>query len=214
VNFFLDSRLLLSFCATAIVINVMPGPSVLFIVSRALAVGRTGAVAAAAGNSLGQVFQGVLAAFGVGAIIAESATVYSLLKYGGAVYLVWMGVSTLLNRQLSAAECETSETSHRRSELRRGFTVGATNPKTIIFFAAALPQFVDPARGYVVAQMLALLAIYGLMGWATDTSWGVAGGRFRTWTARSPRLIERLIGGGGVCIVALGASLALSGAAV
>jgi threonine/homoserine/homoserine lactone efflux protein len=213
VNFLLDSSLVLSFCITAAIINVMPGPSVLFILSRALTVGRPGAIAAAAGNSMGQVFQGLLAAFGVGAVVAESAALYDVIKFGGAVYLVGMGASTLLHRQFSAASAVAGESGSRRSELRRGFTVGATNPKTIVFFAAALPQFVDPTRGYVVAQMLVLLAIYSVMGLMTDTSWGVAGSKLRNWTASSPRRIERLIGVGGVCIIAVGASLAMSGAA-
>jgi threonine/homoserine/homoserine lactone efflux protein len=81
---------------------------------------------------------------------------------------------------------------------------------TIVFFAAALPQFVDRNRGHVVLQMLALLLIYGSISWFSDTSWGVAGGSIRRWSATSPRRIERLIGGGGLCIIGVGAWLALS----
>lgn len=210
VNSFLDTRLLFSFCMTAAVIVVMPGPSVMFIVSRALAVGRPAAIAAAAGNSLGATFQGLLAAFGVGSIIAESQMLYDVIRFGGAVYLVSVGAKTLRNRRFSAAATTGVDGSGRSRELRQGFMVGATNPKTIVFFAAALPQFVDRDRGHVVVQMLLLLAVYGGMSWCSDTSWGVAGGSMRRWTAASPRRIERLVGIGGCCIIAVGGWMALS----
>lgn len=195
---------------TAAVISIVPGPSVLFIVSRALSVGRTGAVAAATGNTLGSVFQGVLATFGVGTVIAESQLMYTVLKFCGAIYLVSMGISTLRDRSLAASDSPTDSGICRKSELRKGFMVGATNPKTVVFFAAALPQFVDRDRGYVVLQMLTLLCVYGGLSWVTDTSWGFAGGSMRSWTQQSPRRIELLIGAGGLCIVGLGAWLALS----
>ena len=98
----------------------------------------------------------------------------------------------------------------RRSELRKGFLVGASNPKTIVFFIAALPQFVDHGRGNVLLQMLVLLLVYGVMGWIADTMWGVAGSSVRSWAATAPHRIERLIGGGGLCIIGVGAWLALS----
>ena len=210
MNALLDTHLLLSFCMTAAVIVVMLRSSVMFIVSRALAVGRPAAVAAAAGNSLGATFQGVLAAFGVGSIIAESELLYDVIRFGGAVYLVSVGARTLMNRRLAEVDGAHADGGGRRRELRQGFLVGATNPKTIVFFAAALPQFVDRDRGYVVLQMLALLAVYGCMSWFSDTSWGVAGGSIRRWLAASPRRIERLIGVGGCCIIGVGAWMALS----
>ena len=137
-----------------------------------------------------------------------------MIKFGGAIYLVAMGAKTLRNRALSAMNGAPAEPRGRRKELRQGFMVGATNPKTIVFFAAALPQFVDRDRGYVVLQMLVLLFVYGIISWFSDTSWGVAGGSIRSWTASSPRRIERLIGSGGLCIIGVGAWLALSHGAV
>jgi threonine/homoserine/homoserine lactone efflux protein len=210
VNALLDTRLLISFCMTAAVIVVMPGPSVMFIVSRALVVGRPAAVAAAAGNSLGQTFQGLLAAFGVGSIIAQSQLLYDVIRFGGALYLVMVGAKTLMNRAVAAADDTQAAGRGRVQELRQGFMVGATNPKTVVFFAAALPQFVDRDRGHVIIQMLVLLLAYGCMSWFSDTSWGFAGGTLRRWTAASPRRIERLIGIGGCCIIAVGAWMALA----
>lgn len=210
MNFALDTNLLLSFCLTAAVIVILPGPSVMFVVGRALAVGRPGAVAAAAGDSLGQTVQGLLAALGVGALVAESELLYSVIKFGGAIYLVAMGVSTLRHRRHAAASTDCGGSSGRRNELRKGFLVGASNPKTIVFFIAALPQFVDHGRGHVVMQMLVLLLAYGVMGWIADTLWGVAGSSVRTWASTAPQRIERLIGGGGLCIIGVGTWLALS----
>lgn len=210
MNFALDSNLVMSFCLTAAVIVLLPGPSVMFVVSRALAVGRPGAVAAAAGDSLGQTVQGLLAALGIGALIAESELLYTVIKFGGAIYLVAMGVSTLRHRRRAATDTQSGVSSGRRSELRKGFVVGASNPKTIVFFIAALPQFVDHGRGNVLLQMLVLLLAYGVMGWIADTLWGVAGSSVRNWAATAPHRIERLIGGGGLCIIGVGTWLALS----
>jgi threonine/homoserine/homoserine lactone efflux protein len=210
VNFALDSNLLLSFVLTTAVIVILPGPSVMFIVGRALAVGRPGAIAAAAGDSLGQFVQGLLAAFGVGAVVAESELLYNAIRLGGAVYLVSMGLSTLRHRRHAATDADSAATSSRRGELRKGFLVGASNPKTIVFFIAALPQFVDHGRGNVLMQMLVLLCVYGILGWIADTMWGVAGSSVRTWAATAPHRMERIVGGGGLCIIAVGAWLALS----
>ncbi len=210
MNTLLDTNLLLSFCLTATVIVLVPGPSVLFVVSRALMGGRPAAVAAAAGDTMGQTLQGVMAALGVGALIAESAVLYNGIKFGGAIYLVFMGATTLKYRQFSTVGGDAAPVDGRRQELRRGFTVGLTNPKTVVFFAAALPQFVDPARGYVVLQMLALLLVYSVISMFGDTSWGLAGDSLRSWTADSPRRIEGLIASGGLCIIGVGLWVALS----
>jgi threonine/homoserine/homoserine lactone efflux protein len=206
----INTQLLLSFSLTAAVILILPGPSVMFIVSRALTVGRPAAIATAAGNTLGNSLQGVLAAFGLGALISESALFYNVITFSGALYLVCMGATTLRDRGFSAvADGSTAENSRTRNA-RKGFLVGVTNPKTIVFFGAALPQFVDPTRGHVVVQMLVLLCVYTVISLFTDTSWGYLGGSIRNWSATSPRRIERLIGGGGICIIGLGIALALS----
>lgn len=209
----INSQLLLTFAATAVVIVAVPGPSVLFIVGRALSAGRPAALAAAAGNSFGATVQGLVAAFGIGTVIAESKLLYSVLKFGGALYLVSMGAQTVRGRDHKTTTDDSPKADDRRRIARQGFFVGLTNPKTIVFFAAALPQFVDRSRGHVVVQMLVLLALYSVLSLISDTSWGFAGGSIRTLSANSPRLIGRLIGAGGLCIIALGGVLALSHAA-
>ena len=180
--------------ATTAVIVVIPGPSVMFIVSRALSVGRPAALAAAAGNTFGTTFQGILAAFGLGTLIAQSALLYTVVKMGGAAYLVMIGVKTLVHREMSEIHEGADSLAGRRRIARQGFLVGATNPRIIVFFAAVLPQFVDSGRGHVVVQMLVLLAIYFVLSLISDTSWSFAGGSIRTWAAVSPQRIERLIG--------------------
>ncbi len=207
----IDMQLLLSFAMTVVVIIVVPGPSAMFIVGRALAVGRPAAIAAAAGNTVGSIVQGVLAVFGFGAVVGNTPMLYNAIRLGGAVYLMKLGISMLRNREFStAADNPSPSGSGRQLEARRGFVVGATNPKMMLFFAAVLPQFIDRSRGYVVVQMLVLLAVYSVLSLAGDTSWGLAGGSLRSWTASSPRRIERLIGGGGLCIIVVGVALALS----
>lgn len=206
----INMQLVMTFAVTTALIVVIPGPSVMFIVSRALCLGRPAALAAAAGNTVGTTFQGVLAAFGLGALIAQSALLYTAVKLGGAFYLVMIGTKTLLHREMSAVDSEAGSLAGRRRIARQGFLVGVTNPKIIIFFAAVLPQFVDAGRGHVVVQMLVLLAVYFVLSLISDTSWSFAGGSIRIWAAESPQRIERLIGAGGMCIVCLGVMLALS----
>jgi threonine/homoserine/homoserine lactone efflux protein len=206
----INTQLLLTFSITAAVILVIPGPSVMFIVSRALSVGRPAAMAAAVGNTAGNSLQGVAAAFGLGTLIAESPLFYNALKLGGAAYLVAMGAKTLRHREFHGDTDDLSGPGGRRRAARQAFLVGGTNPKTIVFFAAALPQFVDPTRGYVVVQMLVLLAVYTILSIISDVSWGLAGGSIRQWAANAPQRIERLIGVGGLCIIGFGISLAMS----
>jgi threonine/homoserine/homoserine lactone efflux protein len=181
----------------------------MFIVGRALAVGRPAAIAAAAGNTLGTVCQGVLAVFGLGALISGSPLICTAVEVGGALYLVKMGLTMLRHREFSTAGDASQASGHGRRHARQGFLVGVTNPKVLLFFAAVLPQFIDRSRGYVMAQMLMLLAIYGVLSLLADTSWGFAGGSIRAWSAGSPRRLELLVGGGGICIIAVGLALAL-----
>lgn len=206
----LNTHLLLTFAMTAAVVVVVPGPSVMFIVSRALTVGRPAALAAAAGNTVGTIVLGLLAAVGIGSLVAESETVFNVIRLGGAMYLVSMGSRTLRHRKDSSNTSDSPVVQSRRSIARQGFIVGVTNPKMIVFFSAALPQFVDRDRGYVVIQMLVLLAIWGVLSLISDSSWGFAGGSLRAWSANAPQRIERMIGIGGACVIGVGLFLALS----
>lgn len=205
----MNTQLLVAFTMTVVVVVAVPGPSAMFIVGRAMAIGRPAAIAAAAGNTAGTIIQGLVAVFGLGAVISRSETLYNVIKFGGAIYLVQMGAKTIRHRELPSAD-GGREDADRRRVARQGFVVGLTNPKLVVFFGAALPQFVDPTRGYVVVQMLALLTIWSAVSLIGDTTWGCIGGCIRSRTANSPRNVERMIALGGVCIVGVGILLAVS----
>ena len=208
----ISSARLLAFGATAFVVIVIPGPSVLFVVGRALAGGRRAAILTVVGNSLGEYGQVIAVAFGVGALAEQSVAALTGLKLVGGAYLVYLGARTFRERRSLAAAlaASTAAPSDRRSFLQ-GFTVGATNPKTIVFLAAILPQFVSPGGGGVPAQILLLGLIFSAIALLSDSMWALAAGGFRSWFARSPRRLELVGGAGGLAIVAVGAGLLVSG---
>jgi threonine/homoserine/homoserine lactone efflux protein len=207
----LSADRLLAFGITAFVVIVIPGPSVLFVVGRALASGRRVAVLTVVGNALGEYVQVIAVAFGVGALAEQSVAAFTALKLVGGAYLVYLGVKTFRERRSLAAAlaAPVAAQSDRRSFLQ-GATVGATNPKTVVFLAAILPQFVSRG-GYVPAQILLLGLIFAAIALVSDTMWALAAGGFRAWFARSPRRLELVGGAGGLAIVAVGAGLLVSG---
>lgn len=203
---------LLAFVATAFVLIVVPGPSVLFVISRGVALGRRAALATVAGNAAGFYLQVVAVALGVGTIIERSAMVFTTLKLAGGAYLVVLGVRALRYRRAWSEILDAAVTpKSARRILREGFVVGLTNPKAAVFFAAVLPQFVDPSRGHVPVQLLALGLVFVLVALVSDGAWGFAAGTARSWLARSPRRLERVGGAGGLVMIGLGMRLALTG---
>ena len=208
----LSADRLLAFGITAFVVIVIPGPSVLFVVGRALASGRRVAVLTVVGNALGEYIQVIAVAVGVGALAEQSVAAFTALKLLGGAYLVYLGVKTFRERKSLAAaiRAPVASRSDRRSFLE-GLTVGATNPKTVVFLAAILPQFVSRAGGHVPAQILLLGLVFAAIAIVSDTMWALAAGGFRAWFARSPRRLELIGGAGGLAIVAVGAGLLVSG---
>ena len=202
---------LLGFAATAFVLIVIPGPSVLFVVSRALALGRRAALATVAGNAFGVYLQVVAVALGIGSVVERSAATFSAVKLLGAVYLMVLGVRTFRHRaRLSVASEPVATPRSTRRVLREGVVVGVLNPKAIVFFAAVLPQFADPARGAVPLQLLVLGLVFVAIALVSDSAWGLAAGSARAWLTSSPRRLEAVAGASGVAIVGLGARLALT----
>ncbi|WP_217183666.1 LysE family translocator [Streptomyces sp. AC495_CC817] len=202
---------LLAFAVASVVIIVIPGPSVLFVIGRSIALGRRAGVLSVVGNALGTVPAVVAVAFGVGAIVASSVVAFTAIKIAGAVYLVYLGVQAIRHRGSHVQGAEGLPAS-ARTLLLQGFIVGATNPKTIAFFVAVLPQFVVPSAGAVWAQLLLLGITFQLLALACDSVWALAAGTARAWFARSPRRISTLSGAGGVMMIGLGGTLALTGA--
>jgi threonine/homoserine/homoserine lactone efflux protein len=210
----IPSGRLLAFAAVALVIIVIPGPSVLFVVGRALAHGRRVALASVLGNEAGSLVLVVLVAAGVGPLLQRSALIFTALKLAGAAYLVLLGARAFLQRRRHALAdgAGPAGASHgwARAALQ-GFLVGVSNPKTAVFFAAILPQFVVRSRGDVPAQMLLLGAIFALIATVSDGAWSLVASGARGWFGRSPRRLELVGGTGGLAMIGLGITVAVTG---
>jgi threonine/homoserine/homoserine lactone efflux protein len=205
-----STQTLITFALAGVVLVVIPGPSVLFIVGRALAHGRRAALASVAGNTAGASLVVVVVALGYGAIAARSVAVFTVLKLVGAGYLIYLGVRTYRARGELLTALGRGASAGRRL-FWQGLVVGATNPKVLIFFAAVLPQFVNPAAGHVTTQMLVLGLLFAVLAAGLDSMWGLAAGTARNWLATSPARVRRLGGTGGIMMIVMGAGLALSG---
>jgi threonine/homoserine/homoserine lactone efflux protein len=202
---------LLAFTLAGVILVIIPGPSVLFIVGRALAHGRRAALASVAGNTAGASLVVIVVALGFGAIAAQSIAVFTVLKLVGAAYLVYLGVQTIRKRgDLLARIGEPTSPAGGRMFLQ-GMIVGATNPKVLVFFAAVLPQFVDTAAGSPTTQMLVLGLLFAVIAAGLDSAWGLAAGSARDWFATSPSRLRWMGGIGGTSLIVMGAGLALTG---
>ncbi|MFC8216562.1 LysE family translocator [Streptomyces sp. NPDC057362] len=210
----MSSERLLAFAAMSFLLIVIPGPSVLFVIGRALAQGRRAALTTVVGNTLGAYALVVAVALGVGSVVERSVLVFTTLKLAGAAYLVHLGVRAWRQRgSLHAAVTERDPT-RSGSGLRtlwEGFAVGVANPKTMVFFAAVLPQFVDRAQGHVMTQMLLLGLIFNIIAVACNSVWGLAAATGRDWFARSPRRLSLVGGIGGLTMIGLGVTVAVTG---
>jgi threonine/homoserine/homoserine lactone efflux protein len=202
---------LLTFALAGIVLVVVPGPSVLFIVGRALAHGRRAALTSVAGNTTGAALVVVVVALGFGAVAAQSVAVFTALKLAGAAYLCYLGVQTFRHRGDLAAAVGAPAGGLDRRLYWQGVLVGATNPKVLVFFAAVLPQFVDAGAGDPTGQMLVLGLLFALIAATLDSAWGLAAGAARDWLATSPARLRRIGGAGGMMIFGMGVALAFTG---
>lgn len=208
----ISSGQLIGFTLASFVLIVVPGPGVLFVVGRALSHGRRTAVATAAGHAAGNYVVAACVAVGLGALLQRSAQVFTAVKLAGALYLVFLGIQAIRHRR-SLASAMTAADSGRDGwrALRDGLVVGVTNPKTYILFGAILPQFVNRGAGGVPGQMLLLALVSVLIGLASDSAWGLAASGVRAWFARSPRRYEMVGGAGGLAMIGVGVTIALTG---
>ncbi|MDI2035196.1 LysE family translocator [Paenarthrobacter nitroguajacolicus] len=201
-----------TFALAAFALIAIPGPSVLFVIGRSLSLGRKGGLLSVVGNALGMIPAIVLVSLGVGSIVAESIVVFSIIKFIGAGYLVYLGIQAIRHRNdhtETAASPQTHPSSFRL--LREGFFVGITNPKTIVFFVAVLPQFVSYGHGMIPLQMAALGMIFFGIALASDSIWALSASTARAWFARNPKQLSRMGAGGGVMMIGLGGALTLAG---
>lgn len=202
---------LLAFGLAGVVLVAVPGPSVLFIVGRALAHGRRAALTSVAGNTTGVMLIVVAVALGIGAVAAASAAVFAVLKLAGAAYLIYLGVQTWRHRGDLADALGGAGAPPSRRVFWQGVAVGATNPKVLVLFVALLPQFTDPDAGSPATQMLVLGLLFTVIAAALDSVWGLAAGAARDWFATSPARLRRVGGAGGLMMIGLGTTLALTG---
>jgi threonine/homoserine/homoserine lactone efflux protein len=204
---------LLGFTVVSVVIIVVPGPGVLFVVGRALSHGRRTALATACGHAAGNYAVAACVALGLGVLLQRSAEVFTAVKLAGALYLVWLGIQAIRHRESLASSigAAAGDTREGWRAVRAGAVVGITNPKAYILFGALLPQFVRPAAGHVPVQMLLLAGVSVCLGAVSDCAWGLAASGVRAWFARSPRRFALVGGAGGLAMIAIGVSVALTG---
>lgn len=207
-----DVALLLSFLVFSALLSAVPGPSIVLSTGRAVTTGRAPAMRIVLGNFLGGLVLVTCAVAGLGAVLAASATLFTVVKWLGACYLLLLGVRALLAARRSARPAPEgpSGTGARRTHpLREGLLVGVSNPKSLVTLAAVLPQFVDPAVGSVQVQ----LAVIGLAGALTqllvESTWVWAATGLRSWFQRRPRRLVALQACGGLAMIGLAGRVAL-----
>jgi threonine/homoserine/homoserine lactone efflux protein len=205
-----DLHRLIAFCAMSLLLSAVPGPSVLFVVGRALAHGRRAALSSALGNALGGYVLVIAVALGLGTAVAQSALVFTAVTLAGAAYLVFLGVQVL---RAPSPELTGAQPVPGRRRVREGVLVGVSNPKSVVFLMAVLPHFVDREAGHVVVQMLVLGLAGALLQLASDSTWGLTASAARTWFGRSPRRITHLTRAGGATMIGLGVTVAVTGRA-
>ncbi len=215
----MSAESLLLFVAAGLVLNLTPGPDVLFIVSHALRAGRRAGIVAACGITLGVFVHIAAAALGVGALMATSATAFTVLKWVGGAYLVYIGVRALLARapqpQLAtpAGAPRSAGAVAAGAPLSRvfwsGFATNALNPKVALFFLAFLPQFIDPAAEHKALAFAALGLLFNFNSLWVNIGWALAAARLARarWMSRGLSVFERAAG---LLFIGVGLRLAFS----
>ena len=208
----IELHTVLALFLVAIAVIAVPGPSVLFIVSRGVSLGRRAALTTVLGNEAGLVIQVAAVSFGLGVLVETSVVAYTIIKIIGAAYLIYLGIQAIRHRRrlYGSLAAEGTERSAWRTFLE-GLVVGATNPKGLLMFAAILPQFVNREAGNVTAQMLLLGAICVFIALVSDSVWALAAGVARSWLVKSARRMEGIGAMAGLTMIGLGVRLAFTG---
>ena len=204
-----DIATLAVFALATFALLIMPGPAVLYIVTRSATQGRAAGLLSVLGIHAGSLVHIAAAALGVSALLATSATAFTIVKYLGAAYLVWLGVRKLLGHDEKGETAVRPPASPRRL-FGQGFVVNVLNPKTAIFFLAFLPQFVHPARGPVAVQVLVLGACWLLLGMASDGTYALLSAAIAGRLRRTRRSARRLDAASGLVYIGLGAVVAFT----
>ena len=191
--------------ATTLIILV-PGPSVLFTIARAISWGRLIAIATVFGNGLGVYLISIAVALGLGPILQHSSFAYNAVQWAGGSYLMYLGYQAIRDSRAHAEDMKV--VAEKRPSIpetiRQGFVVGVLNPKTVVFFAAILPQFTDREKGHLSAQLILLGTIFAIIAFISDSGWGLLAGTFREWLSHDIKRLIRLRMAGGYIMIGLG----------
>ena len=201
-----DAHVLAAFAAASFVLLVIPGPTIILVISQALAHGRQVALASVAGVSLGDLFAATLSLIGVGTVLAASATAFTVIKWIGAAYLVWIGVkmwrSPVTPPDVSQAAIEADQASHAWPVFRDAFLVTLFNPKGIVFVLAFVPQFITPARAFA-PQAAVLVVTFVILGMFNAGAYALLASSARNWIRR-PSVLRTATRTGSLFLISAG----------
>lgn len=206
-----SNDLLIKFALTAFAIIVIPGPSVMFTVARGISLGKKAAFLSVLGNNLGAYVSVILVSFGIGPIIQRSQVAFVAVSVLGGSYLIYLGYDTFKTRNKKTDEIlSKNDFSSSLQIVRQGFVVGVLNPKTLVFFAAVLPQFVNRDADNIPQQLLFLGLIFWIIALISDSAWGLSAGAARDWLSHKPDRISNMTAAGGIVIMILGVGILIS----
>lgn len=206
----LDTSSLFTFIIAATVLIVVPGPAVLYIVARAIEQGRLAGLTSVLGIATGELIHAIAAAIGLSAILATSALAFSIVKYLGAIYLIYLGITTLLKKPVPQ-NTQVDPAKPLIQIFRQGIIVSVLNPKAALFFLAFLPQFADPSRGAIPAQIMLLGLIFVAIALVSDGTYALLAGQIGGWLKRSVRFQQGQRYFSGTVYILLGLTAAFSG---
>ena len=193
---------MITFLFTALVIILIPGPSVVFAIGRTLALGRSSGLVTVVANAMGTSVWVVGTAFGLYGLVTALPWLLEVIKIGGVLYLAYLGFKTVRGASKQHANIMNSSDAAKPlgQIFREGFFVGLSNPKTAVFFTAVLPQFINPAGNFVI-QFLLLGLIFEVIGVLSDAMYVLAAAAVRTWILNEPRRLQTIVTVGGFMIL-------------
>lgn len=199
------------FVSAALILLAIPGPAVLYIIAQSVEQGRKAGLVSDLGIHAATLVHVLAAALGLSALLASSALAFSIVKYAGAAYLIWLGLKKICTPPAAASVDAPSKARGYGRMFRDGFIVNLLNPKTALFFMAFLPQFVDVSRGHVASQVVFLGLVFTVLGLASDACYAFAASAAGQWLRRSRGYLhfERYVGG--AMLIGLGITAAFAG---
>jgi threonine/homoserine/homoserine lactone efflux protein len=204
-----DISTIILFAAAASVLLIVPGPAVIYIVNRSLDQGKQAGIISVLGIGTGTLIHITAAALGISAVLASSVLAFSILKYAGAVYLIYLGIQKFLSKEELILENSHNKVEHSKI-FYQGIIVNLLNPKTALFFLAFLPQFIDPYRN-VTLQILVLGLILVLMGLISDGMYALLAGYLGSWIKKKIKLLRAQKYISGTIYFALGVAAVFAG---